>query len=417
MSDEIYINTGSTFQQPFNQRNPAAGTVPTIAQRVAQQPAITQQPSTYQNRSPFTYRHPASAQQPYIASAQQPYPYIASNQTPYIASARQPYPYTANAQQAYPYIANAQTPSIENAQQPYPYIAAQGQQPYPYISQQPSTYARQGQQPYPYISQQPATYSNRQPLNARQPYSYQNPYTYQASGTGQTTVSVTETPYVREGVTWNLRYPDISTITNTGYEYYFDAEDLRSSSLGLYIVKVYHEVHSFDSGGSRYFDFKVKRATSSMSVWEGLQFEYGTSLNVNIGTNSFLPMYRYVFPSTAKPTDWDFKITKSFRRDASSAIGMTNTYSTGVSTYYGTPQASPTFGQFQDNVTTGFGMDIHLSYSGTFPAQNYGWAMWGHSLIFQKAGYPNYEGAEITGLLNGELTYFNDGNTDPVGPK
>ena len=103
MSDEIYINTGTTIQQPFNQRNPAQGTTPTTAQRTAQQPAIAQQPGTYSNRSPFTYRHPANGQQPYIANAQQPYPYIANAQNPYPANAQQPYPYIANSQSPYSY--------------------------------------------------------------------------------------------------------------------------------------------------------------------------------------------------------------------------------------------------------------------------------------------------------------------------
>lgn len=117
MSEEIYVNTGGTFQQPFNDRQPA------------------------------------NAQQPYIANAQQPYPYIANARNPYIA----------NAQQPYPYIANARQPIIANAQQPYPF-----------------TYTANARQPYIANARQPSTYNNRYPAGYRNPVSAQNPFTYQA---------------------------------------------------------------------------------------------------------------------------------------------------------------------------------------------------------------------------------------------
>jgi hypothetical protein len=222
MADEIYINTGSSFQQPYQGQSVRNAQSLEVRQTPAQTPANARQPSTYQNRQPFTYRSPVNAQTPfirnaqqpftyqnqgrtpftynyrspftyarqgqtpftyarqgrtpYVANAQQPYPYIANNQTPYIANAQQPYPYIANKQSPYiangqsPYIANAQSPYIANAQQPYPYIASY-QSPFTYNHRQPFTYARQGRSPF--------TYSNQQPY----PYIAQTPYTYNKTGT------------------------------------------------------------------------------------------------------------------------------------------------------------------------------------------------------------------------------------------
>ncbi len=76
MSKEIYINTGTSFQQQYIARQPAIGTAPVTAQYDAQGNANSQSPFTYQSRNPFTYRNPVSNQTPYIANKQNPYPYI-----------------------------------------------------------------------------------------------------------------------------------------------------------------------------------------------------------------------------------------------------------------------------------------------------------------------------------------------------
>jgi hypothetical protein len=184
MSKEIYINTGTSFQQQYTARQPAIGTAPITAQYDAQGNASSQTPFTYTNRTPYTFRSPVNAQTPYIANAQQPYPYIANSQTPYPANAQTPYPYPANAQQNYPYIASAQQnyPYNANAQSPftysnqnpftYPVANSQGQQPFTYNHQTPFTYPRtnvQGQTPYIANSQTPFTYP-------RANVSSQNPY-------------------------------------------------------------------------------------------------------------------------------------------------------------------------------------------------------------------------------------------------
>ena len=176
MSEEIYINTGTSFQQQYTARQPTIGTAPITAQYDAQGNASSQSPFTYTARTPYTFRSPVNSQTPYIASAQQPYPYIANSQTPYPANAQQPYPYPASAQQNYPYIASAQ--------QPYPYQAS-SQTPFTYQARQPNTYPRtniQGQTPFTYQHRSPFTYP-RTNIQGQTPFTYQHrsPFTYPRS--------------------------------------------------------------------------------------------------------------------------------------------------------------------------------------------------------------------------------------------
>lgn len=154
MADEIYINTGSTFQQPYNARQPANAQQPYIAN--AQQP----------------YPYIANAQQPYIANAQQPYPYIANGQQPYIANARSPFTYSRQAQQPYPYIVNARSPFTYQV----PFIT---QQPYTFNARTPFTYQAQGR--VPASAQQPYTFSARRPAVGRIPYIYAGDTSYVGS--------------------------------------------------------------------------------------------------------------------------------------------------------------------------------------------------------------------------------------------
>ena len=178
MSDEIYVNTGGTLQQPFNDRSPENAQQPYIAN--AQQPYIAnaQNPFTYQNRSPFTYRNPVNGQQPYIANAQQPYPftYTANAQQPYIASARQPFTYNAR------YPAGYRNP-------------VSAQQPFTYSARQPAGYRNpvSAQQPYIANGQNPFTYRNPFTYNAQTPSSSQNPVIYDVFGGGSSSTANIET--------------------------------------------------------------------------------------------------------------------------------------------------------------------------------------------------------------------------------
>ena len=226
MSDEIYINTGTSFQQQYTARQPAIGTAPTIANKDAQGNTNVQTPFTFQGRSPVIYQSTVNVQTPYQANAQSPadfsanaqsqlsvnaqtpFPYIANKQVTYqhqadtqttyqyqansqtpftyqhrqpgtypVASSQSQQPYIANAQQPYPYDANAntQTPYPASAQQPYPYIA-NAQTAYPYIASAQNSYPASGQQPYPYIAdaRQPSTYQNQNQIAFQQPTSGRN---------------------------------------------------------------------------------------------------------------------------------------------------------------------------------------------------------------------------------------------------
>jgi|ETNmetMinimDraft_18_1059904.scaffolds.fasta_scaffold17456_1 hypothetical protein len=185
--DDIFINTGTTFQQQYVARVPAIGHVPASGQQTYRQPTVGQSHYTFAARNPFTYTRQGNRQTHYIANRQNPYPYIAAGQQPYIA----------NRQNAYPYIANSQTPYIANRQNAYPYIAnnqtpyiANAQTPFTYQRQNPFTYRNpvNGQQHYianarqplrqPVIGTRPATGN----LTGRQPYIYADDTVYYGSG-------------------------------------------------------------------------------------------------------------------------------------------------------------------------------------------------------------------------------------------
>ena len=177
MSDEIYINHGSAFQQPYQGQVTVNAQEPNI--RNIHQPNTrgAQAPFTYQNRAPFTYRNPVSAQQPNIRSKQSPFtynrtgrsPYIYQHPFTYIANARQPGTYQVQSPFTYRSPVSAQQPTIKNAQQPYPYIA-NGQEPNIRSKQSPFTY--QYGSPFTFNSQGPIQepYIGYAPVQAQGPY-------------------------------------------------------------------------------------------------------------------------------------------------------------------------------------------------------------------------------------------------------
>jgi len=243
MSEEIYINTGTSFQQQYTARQPAIGTAPTIANYVAQGLVNAQTPSIAQARQPSIAQYNTNTQTPYPANAQQPYPYIAQavSQTPYIGNAQTPYPYIANTpttyqaqgntQVTYQYQASEQTPSIGQARQPYTY-QSQGQTPTSYQNRQPSTFQAQGNQPTTYDAtgqnpftyarqaRQPATYNHRQPSITTYATQGQTPFTYQAqSPSSYATQGQNPFTYNRTGrtpFTYQARTPINGSYTTQG---------------------------------------------------------------------------------------------------------------------------------------------------------------------------------------------------------
>ena len=142
MADEIYINTGSTFQQPYQGQVPANGQEPNIRSISGTYPANAQSPFTYQNRTPFTYQDQKQARQPVIYDHRSPFTYTRQGQSPFTYQ--------------HPYIANAR-------------------QPFTYQVQSPFTYNRQGQSPFTYQSRQPVIYSYQ--ANGQEPNIRQRSYT------------------------------------------------------------------------------------------------------------------------------------------------------------------------------------------------------------------------------------------------
>jgi len=216
MSDEIYINTGATIQQPYQAQAPSNNQQPVTAQQVRQITKISQQPGTYSTRSPFTYRNPSTGQQPSIASNQSPFTYVRQGQTPFTYNFRTPFTYARQGQTPFTYTNRtpstyarqgqtpiiysfqspftyrhpsiAQQPNIRNAQQPVAYRHPSAvQQPSIYQNQSPFTYARQGQTPFTYARQ------GQTPVI----YAYQSPFTYARQGQSPFTYQhQTQVPYI-----------------------------------------------------------------------------------------------------------------------------------------------------------------------------------------------------------------------------
>ena len=134
MSDEIYINIGSSFQQPYQGQTPANAQSPEVKQIVKQTDVSSQTLYQSPSQTPTTYRNPVNAQTD--------------------INAQESNPFTFDAQQQIDYQSPFRSPSITqvDSQQPSPYIA---QSEY----QSPFTYQIEGQQPInvgsPYIDRSP----------------------------------------------------------------------------------------------------------------------------------------------------------------------------------------------------------------------------------------------------------------------
>ena len=232
MSDEIYVNIGTSFQQPYQGQGLAQGRSPVIAQYIARQPANAQTPFTYQARQPANARQPSSAQTPYIANRQIPSIVQATANYPYIASAQQPYPYIANAQTTiqvtgrspviynatgrtpFTYARQGQTPYIAQGRTPFTY-AHQGRSPYSFQQSFQQPYATQGTQPYNFndTGQQPFTYARqgREPYSFQQSYQHPTIYTHQVSTDYQ--ASYRHPAEYSHQVSVSYRHPSIAQTT------------------------------------------------------------------------------------------------------------------------------------------------------------------------------------------------------------
>lgn len=156
MADEIYINIGSSFQQPYQGQTPTQAQSAEVKQIVKQQPASSQTLYQSPSQTPTTYRVPVNAQTD--------------------VDARQPNPFTYDAQAQIDYQSPFRSPSITQveAQQPSPYIAQSE-------FQSPFTYQIEGQQP----------------INVASPYIDRSPYIVQVETQQVGPVSVQSHAFVR----------------------------------------------------------------------------------------------------------------------------------------------------------------------------------------------------------------------------
>ena len=399
MSEEIFLNTGTSFQQPYIARQPAIGTTPAIGTVTARTPTNVQTPFTYSNRSPFTYQANRNAQSPYIANAQQPYPYIASNQTPYIASAQQPYPYIANARQPYPYIANArqpniyqhvtnqQTPYIANARQPNiyqhvtnqqtPYIA-NARQPniYQHVTNQQTPYIANAQQPYPYIA------------NSQTPYiaSSQTPFTFDVRSPS---IGNARSPSIA-----NSRSPTITTVqqtiteTNINNSAAAELEVYRSSSSNFLLSGIEVDVKFIFSNGTTNGSNNTARKISL--YMQAVSVASGTGYSTPSGVFSgMVLMGEWETPSGFAPDSYSIELTGE-TASGSGAGAITRNYDLGnpSGVAYG---ISKSYMDSDQNMTwgwtnSGFGYRTRY-FTECNSSQKYINTIF--ALSFQKSGYPD----------------------------
>jgi hypothetical protein len=277
MSEDIYLNTGGSIQQPFQGQTPVIGTTPVSASIVAQAIASAQSPFTYSNRQPSTYRNPVNSQTPYIANGQQPFTFTATTTYPFIANgqASSPYPYIATGQQ--PSIGQARTPVTYSriGRTPFTYSRS-GRTPYPYIAATPYSYAASAQttaaysypasaqttvrQPYP-ASAQTAV---RQPSIAANPsiYQHQQPYPYTANV--QTTAQTIRQAILNVQTTSQLTY-------QTPYSYSVAQSESAQQPYPYIVTAYYQHTYQVPSTASQQ---SAVNATRQVSVQQNYQTPY-----------------------------------------------------------------------------------------------------------------------------------------------
>ena len=368
MSKEIFINTGTSFQQQYTARQPTIGTAPITAQYDAQGNASSQTPFTYTARTPYTFRSPVNAQSPYIASAQQPYPYIANSQTPYPANAQQPYPYPASAQQPYPYIASAQ--------QPYPYQAS-SQSPFTYQARQPNTYPRtniQGQTPFTYQHRTPFTYP-RSNVQGRNPSTYQarNPFPYIA-------VAFSQAPY-------GYQQPNGSNIPINGTDYVSTTQPVAFKFIGQGMSMGGFEV-------TKFFGCRIKMVFTNHTNGYSYAYFY-VNLNTSIPASTRLNQSQSYFYGQQSGTI-------SFNVDNQYRLMEVTTFGNGSTTII--PDTVHRLNDSSTGLATsgagsiGQGTSVELVYAfnhSHFCEMGYSQTPYAHTPItvqptFKKTGYPNY---------------------------
>ena len=142
MSDEIYINIGTTIQQPYQGQTPASAQSLETKQKVERKSVNSQIAYQSPSQTPQTYRHPTSSQTSINAQESNPFTYDAQQQITF----QSPY----------------QSPSITQANQP-------SRSPYNVQSEYQNHYQSH------YQSEFQSEFQSE--YNVQTPFTYQNPYT------------------------------------------------------------------------------------------------------------------------------------------------------------------------------------------------------------------------------------------------
>ena len=183
MSDEIYINIGTTLQQPYQGQVPANAQSNEVKQAVRQISRNAQTTYRSPSQSPTTYRNPVNGQL-LVQDARQPSPFTYQNQqqNPFQSpfTYQQPAIYQHQNQRSSPFIDNARQP-VSAFQQP----VAASRQPVAAVQQPIAAF----QTPIAESRQPVSVAATRQPVQVaadQSPYilqsPYQNPFTYQNVG-------------------------------------------------------------------------------------------------------------------------------------------------------------------------------------------------------------------------------------------
>ena len=316
MSEEIFVNTGTSFQQPYIARQPTIGTAPTIGTVPARQPANTQTPFTYQNRTPTTYAR--QGQTPFTYDNRQPGTYERQGQTPftyqnrtsttYARQGQTPFTYQARTPSIYQHVTTQQTPFIGQARQPNIYQHVTSQQT-PFIGQarQPNIYQHVTSQQTPFIGQA------RQPAIYQHVTNQQTPFTFD--------IRSPSIGNARQPSIANSRSPTITTVqqtiteTNINNSAAADISLFRSSGSNFFSTTVDHYVKFVFSNGTTNIstaDYNAGVRSTARKI--SLYMKYSTSgLNTAYSTPSSMTSYvlmgEYETPSGFAPDSYGVELT------------------------------------------------------------------------------------------------------------
>ena len=408
MSDEIYLNTGTTIQQPYQAQGPANAQQPVIAQQVRTYTANARQPSEYQTRTPFTYRNPSNARQPSIRNTQSPFTYARQGQSPFTYNYRSPSTYTRQGQTPFTYShrqpityerqgqtpftydyqspstyrtpVNQQEPNIRDKQSPFTYgHPAAAQSPFTYVYRSPFTYQRTGRSPFTYqaTGTTPVIYSYQQPFpyiangqqpnirNAQQPYPYS---TVQASSTQQPTLASGRQPYIYAAYT----YHNTGSTGTTAPVYQIDSasEDQNDANAYIWVKTVGSNLEIYVSANfDNYADFTSTSggsgSISSQTNYKVATLVDGAGYKVRYTAGSFYGITQEGGEPTVLPSITPVNVPNSTSTTGGVTIGTSTLWGAGNVHYVRSRVVAIPDGAFDGIGSAGASVDINLFFDKT----------------------------------------------------